>query len=67
MISGVKNPLTNLPTDPIAIKTYGMYVEDSYPIDEKKESLTFQAKTLGGLTVQSVTRSTAELNAAIEL
>jgi hypothetical protein len=33
VVNGLQNPYTNLPTDPIYLRTYGMYVEDSYLID----------------------------------
>ncbi len=66
-VQGMTNPLTNLPTDPISITSYGMYVEDSYVIDRNSQVVSYTAATLGALSVTSMTRSTADLNSDITL
>ena len=43
VIQGIQNPVTNLLTDPFVIRTYGMYVEDSYLIDKNQQVVQYQA------------------------
>jgi len=44
-----------------------MYVDDSYLIDENKNSLTYSASTLGSINLNTITRSVNTLNADITL